>query len=60
MKMTLISDQSQLDACRSCDVCSWCDILIHLAHSWPSFAARDGTQGLPVIGFIRSCPALLS
>ena len=33
--------------------CSWADILINLAHNCPSFAARDGTQSLPLIGTIR-------
>ncbi|GAX73549.1 hypothetical protein CEUSTIGMA_g1000.t1 [Chlamydomonas eustigma] len=32
--------------------CSWADILIHLSRSFPSFAARDGTQNLPLIGYI--------
>lgn len=31
---------------------SWADILIHMAHSFPSFAARDGTQNLPMIGLV--------
>ena len=33
--------------------CSWADILVHMAHSFPSFVARSGTDSLPFIGFIR-------
>jgi lysophosphatidylcholine acyltransferase/lyso-PAF acetyltransferase len=33
--------------------CSWADILIHLAHYWCSFAAREGTEKLLMIGQIR-------
>ena len=33
--------------------CSWADILVHMSHSFPSFVARNGTDTLPLIGFIR-------
>ncbi|KAG1664377.1 hypothetical protein FOA52_004710 [Chlamydomonas sp. UWO 241] len=33
---------------------SWADILIHLGRYWCSFAARDGTQDLMMIGYISS------
>ena len=32
---------------------SWVDILIHLSRSFPSFAAREGTQNLLLVGYIR-------
>ena len=33
--------------------CSWIDILVHMSKYFPSFAARGGTQNLPLIGPIR-------
>ena len=38
--------------------CSWADILVHMAHSFPSFVARSSTETLPMIGFIRSAARL--
>ena len=32
---------------------SWCDILIHMSHSFPSFVARSQTRKTPIIGIIR-------
>lgn len=32
---------------------SFLDILVHMAHSFPSFAAREGTQNIRMIGIIR-------
>ena len=32
---------------------SWCDILVHMSHSFPSFVARSQTRKTPVIGIIR-------
>jgi lysophosphatidylcholine acyltransferase / lyso-PAF acetyltransferase len=31
----------------------WSDILIHMSRSFPSFVAREGTQNIPFVGFIR-------
>lgn len=31
---------------------AWIDILVHMAHSFPSFAARDSTQHLAMIGLV--------
>ncbi|PRW57088.1 beach domain-containing [Chlorella sorokiniana] len=31
---------------------SWCDILIHMSHSFPSFVARSQTRRTPIIGII--------
>eukprot|EP00798_Chlamydomonas_sp_ICE-L_P032709 gene32709-3593_t len=31
---------------------SWSDIIIHMSDSFPSFVARDGTQNLPIVGFL--------
>lgn len=31
---------------------SWCDILIHMSRSFPSFVARVGTEKLPFVGLI--------
>eukprot|EP00955_Chlamydomonas_euryale_P080451 363424-Chlamydomonas_euryale.AAC.12 len=36
-----------------CNHGSWTDILIHLGRYWCSFAAREGTQDLALIGYIR-------
>lgn len=33
--------------------CSWIDILVHMSRYFPSFAARGGTEKLPLIGPIR-------
>ena len=32
---------------------SYMDIIVHLAHSFPSFVARGNTQDMPLIGLIR-------
>ena len=33
--------------------CSWCDILVFMSRYFPSFVARESTQDLPLIGYIR-------
>jgi hypothetical protein len=32
---------------------SWCDILLHMSHSFPCFVARAQTSSQPIIGIIR-------
>lgn len=32
---------------------SYCDILLHMSHSFPSFVARAQTRNQPIIGIIR-------
>jgi 1-acyl-sn-glycerol-3-phosphate acyltransferase len=32
---------------------SWCDILLHMSHSFPCFVARAQTRNQPIIGIIR-------
>lgn len=32
---------------------SYLDILVHMAHSFPSFVARGNTKDLPLVGLIR-------
>lgn len=32
---------------------SWCDIMVHMSHSFPSFVARSQTRRTPIIGIIR-------
>ena len=32
---------------------SWCDITIHMAHSFPAFVARSQTASMPLVGIIR-------
>lgn len=32
---------------------SWCDILLHMSHSFPAFVARSQTRRQPIIGIIR-------
>ena len=33
--------------------CSWTDILVHMAHSFPSFVAKAATKRILLIGFVR-------
>ncbi len=35
---------------------SYLDIIVHCAHSFPSFVARGNTKDLPLVGLIR-CPS---
>ena len=32
---------------------SYMDILVHMAHSFPSFVARGNTRDMPMLGLIR-------
>lgn len=32
---------------------SWCDILLHMSHSFPAFVARKQTRSTPFVGIIR-------
>ena len=32
--------------------CSWCDILVHMSHFFPSFVARSKTESMKIVGSI--------
>lgn len=36
-----------------CNHVSYMDILIHMAHYFPSFVARGNTRDMPLLGLIR-------